>query len=89
MEKMVLGVYNESEIRQEFDGVMHTLLYKFYQNQNMQIGNNSEQVNIQKLEYIIECEEGDWSEIDIHKLLGNVIDVLLYLRANSKIQQCL
>ena len=85
MEKMALGFYNnDSEYRQEFDEVMNTLLYKFYKNRDIQLGNNSEQVNIQKLEYIIKCEKSDSSEFDILTLLSNVVDVLIYLRANSK-----
>ena len=76
---------DNSDIKEGLDEAMNTLLYRFYKNRDIQLGNNSEQVNIQKLEYIIQCVEvSDWSEIDILTLMGNVVDVLIYLRANSK-----
>lgn len=75
---------DNSGIGEGLDEVMKTLLYEFYKNRETQIGNASEQVNIQKLEAVIKCvdEEDDWSKIDLLALMGNVVDVLKYLRAN-------
>ena len=76
---------NNSNIIEALDEVKNHLLYRFFKNRDVQLGNNSEAVNIQKLEYIIECiAVADLSEIDILKLIGNIVDVLMYLRSNSK-----
>ena len=76
---------NNSDIIEGLDEVKNHLLSMFFKNRGMQVGNNSEEVNIQKLDKIIESiAVTDWSEIDILELIDNIVDVSRYLRTNSK-----